>query len=125
MADTFDHIGDYLPPNGALHVAADRTGALVGCVFLRMIRPDVGEIKRLYVRPAARGTGLGRRLMDSILTAARDRGARSILLDTGVYDTAAHGLYRKLGFRDIPRYPEGESDPRVVPHLLFMQLDLA
>ena len=121
---TFYHIDDYLPPKGRLLLAREASGSLLGCVFLKMIRPDAAEVKRLYVRPEARGTGLGRRLMIGVLAAARDLGAASVLLDTGTYDTAAHALYRNLGFRDIEYYPEGENDPALSPYLRYMQLDL-
>ena len=123
VSNTFDHINEYLPPTGGLHISIDGGGDLQGCVFLKMIRPDACEIKRLYVKPANRGMGLGRKLMESILSHARNLGATSVLLDTGVYDTAAQSLYRNLGFREIESYPEGESDPDLQPYLLFMQLD--
>ena len=124
VAATFDNIGAYLPPSGQVHVAQDAGGALMGCVFLKMIRADTAEIKRLYVRPAARGTGLGRGLMDSILTSARDLGAVRVVLDTGVYDEAAHALYDTLGFRRTGPYPESENGADLQPYLLYFQLDL-
>ena len=124
ISNTFDHIDEYLPPVGGLHVAIDEGDLLQGCVFVKMIRSDVCEIKRLYVRPSARGLGLGRKLMNSILSHAKDMGAKRVLLDTGVYDTAAQNLYGTLGFTLIDSYPEGESDPDVLPYLLFMKLDL-
>lgn len=124
VANTFDHIGEYLPPDGALHLAIDADHDILGCVFLKMIRTDACEIKRLYVRPSARGAGLGRRLMQSILDDARQLGAARVLLDTGIYDTAAQALYRKLGFRQIEYYPEGENDPALQPYLVYMQLDM-
>lgn len=123
VAATFDHLDDYLPPRGRLRVAEDGGGALIGCVFLKMIRADAAEVKRLYVRPEARGQGLGRRLVTGILDEAREMGAARVLLDTGVYDTAAHRLYESLGFRDIGAYPESENDPELAPFLRYMQLD--
>ena len=120
---TFADLAAYLPPRGHTCVA-EQDGKLRGCAFLRMIRPDTAEIKRLYVRPGARGQRLGQRLTEQLLKAARDLGAVQVLLDTGVYDRAAQGLYRKLGFRRIDPYPEGESDPSIQPYLTFMQLDL-
>jgi len=124
VSNTFDHIDKYLPPSGALHLAYDEDGQLIGCVFLKMIRTDACEVKRLYVKPKGRGLGLGRKLMESILANAKDLGAKSVLLDTGVYDTAAQTLYRKLGFREIAYYPEGENDPKLQPYLVYMQLEI-
>jgi GNAT superfamily N-acetyltransferase len=59
VANTFDCIDEFLPPNGGLHISIDGGDNLQGCVFLKMIRLDACEIKRLYVKPAARGLGLG------------------------------------------------------------------
>lgn len=124
VSGTFDHIADYLPPRGRVLVAQGADGALQGCVFLKMIRPDAAEIKRLFVRPSARGTGLGRRLTEHLIRDARDLGAARVLLDTGIYDTAAHALYDRLGFRRIGPYPESENDAELEPYLLYFQLDL-
>lgn len=124
VAATFDKVDNYLPPQGRLLIAVDGDGNEIGCVFLKMIRPDAAEVKRLYVVPEARGSGLGRKLMDKLLVEARTLGAKSVLLDTGVYDTAAQALYRKLGFYEIGYYPEGENDPELAPYLVYMQLEL-
>ena len=124
VANTFDKVNNYLPPQGRLLIAVDAEGTEIGCVFLKMIRPDAAEVKRLYVVPEARGTGLGRKLMDTLLDEAKTLGARSVLLDTGVYDTAAQALYRKLGFYEIEYYPEGENDPELAPYLVYLQLEL-
>lgn len=54
VATTFEHIDEYLPPQGRLHLATSSEGQLIGCVFLKMIRADAAEVKRLYVRRAVR-----------------------------------------------------------------------
>ncbi len=95
--------GAYAPPSGALLVARDGDKA-AGCVALRCVDPGTGEMKRMYVREAFRGTGLGRRLALAILEEARQRGYRRIVLDTLPKLTAAIALYRDLGFRETGPY---------------------
>jgi len=95
--------GAYAPPRGSLLLA--RFGpAVAGCVGLRPLGADVGEIKRLYVRPAFRGAGAGDALARAAIAAARDRGYARVRLDTLPTMTAARRLYEKLGFREIAPY---------------------
>ncbi|MEX2202059.1 MAG: GNAT family N-acetyltransferase [Dongiaceae bacterium] len=95
--------GDYAPPQGGLWLA-ELDGASVGCVALRPIESGVCEIKRLYLRPAARGRNLGRRLTETVLEHARARDYRAMRLDTVDAMVAAQSLYRALGFHEIEPY---------------------
>lgn len=121
VRDTVGNIDAYLPPRGALWLVRDETGHLVATICLKMIRPDAAEIKRLYVRPAGRGAGLGKRLTETALQRAKDLGATRVLIDTGAWMDSALALYRGLGFVEIPRYPESENDPALEPHLVYME----
>ena len=95
--------GDYAPPAGALFVArAD--GGLIGMIALRRLDDDRAEMKRLFVRPAGRGRGLGRRLAERVIVEARARGYRELCLDTLPVMQDAQRLYEQLGFRDIAAY---------------------
>lgn len=99
--------GDYAEPRGTL-LLAWVDGQPAGCCALRPLDtidyPNAAEMKRLFVRKAFRGFGLGRQLAEAILDAARLRGYTSVLLDTIDDMEAARALYEELGFVDIPPY---------------------
>jgi GNAT superfamily N-acetyltransferase len=112
--------GAYAPPAGGMVVArGTREGDLAGCVALRGVEgsPGLCEMKRLYVRPAARGSGLGRMLANAVIGEARRLGYRRMCLDTLPSLTSAQTLYRSLGFRHIG---VAGSDPTV----LLFELEL-
>jgi ribosomal protein S18 acetylase RimI-like enzyme len=99
--------GDYAPPRGALMLA--RAGSeLVGCCALRPLDtvdyPNACEMKRLYVRPALRGDGVGRRLAEAVMEAAQQAGYAFILLDTLSEMETARAMYQDLGFTEVPPY---------------------
>jgi GNAT superfamily N-acetyltransferase len=106
--------GAYAPPRGALLLARGE-----GCVGLRPIDERTCELKRLYVRPQARGTGLGRRLAEAVVAEARRLGYTRMRLDTVPGMDAAQSLYEQLGFREIPPYR-----PNPIPGARFLELEL-
>ena len=99
--------GDYAAPRGGL-LLARVDGAVAGCCALRPLDmadyPNAAEMKRLYVRKAFRGFGLGRQLTESILDVARQAGYACVLLDTLDEMESARALYADLGFEEIPPY---------------------
>ena len=111
--------GDYAPPQGRL-LLAEYEGKLAGCVALRKLEDGICEMKRLYLRPPFRGKGLGRVLAERLIADAREVGYRYMRLDTvePVMKDAV-GMYRRLGFREIPPY---RKNP--IAGALYMELDL-
>lgn len=99
--------GEYVAPRGAL-LAATVNSQFAGCCALRPLDtadyPNACEMKRLYVRPACRGLGVGRLLAEAILEAARVAGYSCILLDTLDDMESARALYQELGFVEVPPY---------------------
>ncbi|MGH8178826.1 MAG: GNAT family N-acetyltransferase [Steroidobacter sp.] len=93
----------YVPPGGALVIAHGGSDA-AGCVGLRPLDSRTGEMKRLYVRPAYRSCGLGKRLIEAVIHAAGQAGYSELRLDTLPSMAPAQGLYRRLGFVEIPPY---------------------
>ncbi len=88
-----------------------RDGAPVGCGALRLLDAETAELKRMYVDPAVRGTGLGRRLVAALEEEARALGVRRLVLETGVRQAPAIALYRATGFQPIPLYGEYRLSP--------------
>jgi GNAT superfamily N-acetyltransferase len=102
-------------PQAAFLIARDsESGAAVGCVALRPFTPHIGEVKRMYVRPAARGRGISRQLMDQLEQLARGRGFTEIRLETGLRQPGAIHLYESIGYGRIPGYGEYKDEPENV-----------
>ncbi|MBI5369307.1 MAG: GNAT family N-acetyltransferase [Planctomycetes bacterium] len=113
--------GAYAPPLGALFVAWRGTTEAVGCIALRKLSfPGTCEMKRLYVRPSGRGSGLGRRLAETLMAEARRLGYARMRLDTVPAMKTAIALYRSLGFVPIPAYCKNP-----IEGTLFMELELS
>ena len=110
--------GKFAPPNGAL-LLARHDGAAAGCGALRLLEPSVCEMKRLYLRREARGTGAGRALAEALIDRARAIGYARMRLDTLPTMRSALGLYRALGFVEIAPYYDTPIEGTV-----FMELAL-
>ena len=116
-------VGQFQPPHGRLLLAID-DGETLGCGAVRVIAPGVAEIKRMYLRPEARGRGIGRELLQELLGTARRLGCREARLDTGWFMSDAHRLYRAAGFEECAPYAESQVPADFDPRWKYMRLDL-
>jgi putative acetyltransferase len=110
--------GPYALPRGRL-LLASVGGEALGCVALRSVGGTVCEMKRLFVRPAFQGRGLGRRLAEMVIAEARTIGYSTMMLDTLPFMHAAIRLYETLGFVRRPAY---YATP--LQETIFMELQL-
>ena len=119
IAHELEHLpSEYGPPAGAFFLA-EEDGSYLGCVGLRRFSEGVGEIKRLYMTPAARGRGVGRLLARRAVAAGTNLGYRRLLLDTLPSMKEAQSLYASLGFKPTSAY---RYNP--VAGTAFMELEL-
>jgi len=114
-------IADCAPPAGRILLVSD-DGQIGGCIGLRQLSDDVGEVKRLYVRPTFRGKGMGKTLLDALITEARQIGYSTLRLETANFMTDAHKLYYAAGFQKIEPYADELEEFKDLD--LFMELKL-
>ena len=93
---------------------ARHSGRAVACGAIRLLDETTAEVKRMYSEPPARGTGVGRAVLESLETAARELGVRRLVLETGVHQHAAIGLYQSAGFNRVDCWGEYATAPTSV-----------
>jgi GNAT superfamily N-acetyltransferase len=86
-------------------------GLPAGCGGIKLVGGEYGEIKRMYVRPAFRGFGFGKLMIDQLAEYARSHDITLLRLETGIYQREAIGLYERLGFVRIPPFGPYTNDP--------------
>jgi Acetyltransferases len=103
---------DVAPGRGVFLVAVDdATEEPLGCGAVRVIEPGVGEIKRMYVRPQARGHGIATALLDALEAEASALLVDRVVLETGDRQDEALGLYKRAGYTEIPCFGEYADSP--------------
>ncbi|MQS17407.1 GNAT family N-acetyltransferase [Streptomyces kaniharaensis] len=96
-------------PHGRFLVARLGDGPALACGGWRTLGPSTAEIKRMYVAPAARGQGLGRRILATLEQDLLGRGHTEVLLETGVHNIAALALYAASGYTPVHSYVPGRN----------------
>jgi GNAT superfamily N-acetyltransferase len=97
---------DEVAEGRGVFLVAYLSGQAVGCGAFRRLDRATAELKRMYVVPSSRGQGLGRQLVEALEREARTQGVRRLVLETGIRQAAALGLYRGTGFQPIPLFGE-------------------
>ena len=108
-------------PSGDLLIAY-QNGMPIGCGMMREMEPEIAEVQRVFIRPAARGVGAGKAIMLALMDQARQDGKRIMRLDTGKTLTEAASLYKALGFYERPSYHE--ATPYLDHLLVFFEREL-
>ena len=125
---TLNELDKFFPPSGCLLLCKDEN-LFIGTACMRKIGENLGEIKRMYVKPISRGNGIGRKLLETMIKEANRFGYSKLRLDTAPFMKEAQKLYRSVGFHKIDPYPESEVLGDVIPkeiteNWLFMELTL-
>ena len=116
-------IHKYYPPRGRL-LLAKIDGATEGCACMQTLGEGVAELKRTYVRPAYRGRGIGRALVQALIDDLDAAGYTTLRLDSANFMQEAHRLYRALRFQEREAYPESEIPPEFHANWTFMERKL-
>ncbi len=131
VASDIEDRAKFYPPNGRFYLVR-REDANVGVGCLKRITPAIAEIQRMYVQPHVRGAGAGRFLLQQLLSDARAIGYEAVRLESLKFLSAAHALYKSVGFAEITPYAENsmtmyqprDTIDRYRSNAVFMELHL-
>jgi len=123
VASDFDRLISEVSSRGVFYLV-EFEGVIIGMGALDQIGEKTGAIKRMYIRPAYRGKGYGKALLQQLLQKAKEFGYHAIYLDSARFMTAAHNLYRSFGFVECEEYPETEILPQARSYWLCMKKTL-
>lgn len=123
LEDDMVTLSKFLPPDGRL-LLAEVNDQIAGLACMKKLSDDICEIKRMYVRPAFRGKGVGRALLQGLIDAARQMRYPIMRLDSANFMKEAHALYRSAGFQEIDAYEGSEIPKEFHQHWVFMELPL-
>jgi len=120
VESNIESLASYRPQEGIFYLLQEGE-EIVGMGAIHKLKKDVGEIKRMYIRPELRGKGFGKALLQQLLAKGKEFGFSAVYLDTALFMKAAQHIYRSAGFFEREQYPESEI-PQPVRHLwLYME----
>ena len=118
-----DHLQDLTslkPPEGIIYLLVV-AGDIAGMGALRKLSDEIGEIKRMYIRPHYRGRGYGKQMLNKLLEVGREFGCSSFVLETSKLMAVAQHIYKSVGFIEREEYPESETPIIFRKYQLFME----
>ncbi len=121
LEQEIEKLQQYSPPSGCL-LLAEYEGKMTGCAGLRKMSENVGEVKRMYVRPEERRKGIGRSLLQAIIAQARQINYSQIRLESSNFSKEAQALYYSEGFQKIEPYPETKLPEKYHSSWVFMKM---
>jgi len=120
VENSIEEFTSSISPDGVSYLIQVK-GKIVGMGTLRKLKEGIGEIKRMYIKPEYQGIGLGKKMLQLLLSKGKEFGFSTICLETGAFMTTAQHLYRSLGFYGREEYPETEVPPPLRHVWLFME----
>ena len=120
VENNVDEFVSSVSPDGVFYLLQEKE-EIIGMGALRKLKEGIGEIKRMYIKPEYRGKGLGKEMLELLLSKCKEYGFSKVYLETGAFMGAAQGLYRSMGFNDRGEYPETEVPPQLRHVWLFME----
>ena len=123
-ADHPAEVLDELVASGGRLYVAEVEGAVVGVGGLKRLSDTAGEVKRMFVRPSARGLGVGRTIVERLVADARELGFETVYLESASFMHSAHALYRSVGFVPSDSYAGREFEGVAHDVSIFMRLEL-
>jgi len=105
---------EHLAPGLGTFVVARLDGVAVGCGAIRRLDEGIAEVKRMFVKPELRGRGVAKQLLDRLEGDARAMGVNRLVLETGIHQAEAIGLYRQAGFTPVDCWGEYANAPTSV-----------
>ncbi len=116
----FEELANLKPPEGIIYLLKE-DGEIAGMGGLRKLSDKTGEIKRMFIRPAYRGRGHGKQLLNKLLEVGRELGCSSFVLETSKFMTAAQHIYRSAGFVEREEYPGTETPMVFRSYQIYME----
>lgn len=118
------NLSEYSPPDGSLLLVEGPDNKIVGLGALKKLHLEDGEIKRMFVNPKFRGLKLGKKILTGLIQEAKNKGYKTLYLDSVVFMITAQNMYKSFGFQEIQPYEGTEIPVHIQKYWKYMKLPL-